>query len=649
MKPNRIKHLRFFIVLAALVMVGSMTQSATAQIVADWFVDGATGSDSDTGQTWGQAFATPRKALAAAQPNSGEVIFVAAGTYYPDEINGGDSDDRDDTFSLVNDVSVYGGFLNGDVFGERNPEVNITILSGDIDQNDGPNFANNDENSINVVTAEDVDPSAVLDGFTITAGNADDLPGGIAWGAGIICRDFAASPTINRCIIKDNFAWVWAAGMYCGNNSRAIISNCTFQGNVAQINESGTGAAVYCNNAAPAIIKCTFDSNQARYDGGAIFVKRTSDPPEDLTITNCIFTNNQARHRGGAIYVHGPFPGAEVVISNSLFVDNWAQGIPGDPQSGRGGAIYCFRGRMAVICCTIVDNQAVEGGGVAIRVNIALDDKVAIDLRDTILFDNVADGGEGEPPGNQLWVNLGPFYWVLTVDYCDVQGGLADVGGGGSEVFWGDNNIDDDPLFVDPTNGDYRLDALSPCIDVGDPDETVIPMDEFDVDQDGDFDEPTPDLDLNDRVIDADGSCIGGGIVDMGAYEFECPWDLDGDCSVGASDLLILLVAWGDNPGGPPDFDCNGIVGATDLLALLVNWGLCACGVGPPPLSLEEELADACLSQEDWDAFVAVMTDPNASQEDKDRYYCWMNHYLFHCNRCNCTHPSECPSPDPFG
>ena len=50
-------------------------------------------------------------------------------------------------------------------------------------------------------------------------------------------------------------------------------------------------------------------------------------------------------------------------------------------------------------------------------------------------------------------------------------------------------------------------------------------------------------------------------------------FDLDGDGSVGASDLLLLLAQWGTNPGGPPDFDGNGTVGASDLLALLINWG----------------------------------------------------------------------------
>ena len=54
-----------------------------------------------------------------------------------------------------------------------------------------------------------------------------------------------------------------------------------------------------------------------------------------------------------------------------------------------------------------------------------------------------------------------------------------------------------------------------------------------------------------------------------------CPWDLDGNGIVGASDLLALLVVWGTDPGGPPDFDGDGNVGASDLLELLANWGPC--------------------------------------------------------------------------
>jgi hypothetical protein len=47
--------------------------------------------------------------------------------------------------------------------------------------------------------------------------------------------------------------------------------------------------------------------------------------------------------------------------------------------------------------------------------------------------------------------------------------------------------------------------------------------------------------------------------------------DLDGDGSVGASDLAILLGAWGGP--GDADLDGDGVVGASDLAVLLGLWG----------------------------------------------------------------------------
>ena len=52
--------------------------------------------------------------------------------------------------------------------------------------------------------------------------------------------------------------------------------------------------------------------------------------------------------------------------------------------------------------------------------------------------------------------------------------------------------------------------------------------------------------------------------------------DLNGDGTVGAADLLILLASWGpcdDCNDCPADLDGNCTVGAIDLLILLVNWG----------------------------------------------------------------------------
>ena len=54
-----------------------------------------------------------------------------------------------------------------------------------------------------------------------------------------------------------------------------------------------------------------------------------------------------------------------------------------------------------------------------------------------------------------------------------------------------------------------------------------------------------------------------------------CPGDVDGDQMVGINDFLLLLLAWGPNPGHPADLDGDGVVGINDLLALLADWGPC--------------------------------------------------------------------------
>ena len=75
-----------------------------------------------------------------------------------------------------------------------------------------------------------------------------------------------------------------------------------------------------------------------------------------------------------------------------------------------------------------------------------------------------------------------------------------------------------------------------------------------------------------DRILLSD---IGGGlnIVRVGT---DVLGDLDGDGSVGISDLLILLAEWGpcaDCDDCRADIDGNCTVGIADLLILLANWG----------------------------------------------------------------------------
>lgn len=55
----------------------------------------------------------------------------------------------------------------------------------------------------------------------------------------------------------------------------------------------------------------------------------------------------------------------------------------------------------------------------------------------------------------------------------------------------------------------------------------------------------------------------------------DCPADLNGSGAVDVQDLLILLGAWGPNPGHPADLNDSGSVDVQDLLILLGAWGPC--------------------------------------------------------------------------
>jgi len=54
-----------------------------------------------------------------------------------------------------------------------------------------------------------------------------------------------------------------------------------------------------------------------------------------------------------------------------------------------------------------------------------------------------------------------------------------------------------------------------------------------------------------------------------------CIGDIDGDWSVGFTDLVAVLAAWGPCDMCPEDIDEDGVVGFTDLLAVLSGWGPC--------------------------------------------------------------------------
>lgn len=75
----------------------------------------------------------------------------------------------------------------------------------------------------------------------------------------------------------------------------------------------------------------------------------------------------------------------------------------------------------------------------------------------------------------------------------------------------------------------------------------------------------------NTRAMLASGRPLGDAVTKLVRLVAIVAEDLDGDGSVGAQDLAVLLSAWGSK-GGPADLDGNGVVGAPDLARLLAAW-----------------------------------------------------------------------------
>lgn len=428
------------------------------------FVDADAPGPSHDGNSWPTAFKYLQDGIAVAQDSN--EIWVAEGIYTPDSSSGNPSGtgDRTATFQLINGVEIYGGYAG---FGEPDPNARDTnkyetILSGDLADNDGPDWQNYGENSYHVVTADGTDNSAILDGFTITAGNSTIKEGPLtdALGGGLIAR--SGSPTVTNCIISKNRCLdseSFGGGMYIGTgdpystfDGNPIITDCNFTGNRA-----ACGGGLFSNATSPIISDCIFNGNHGTSDAGAI------DSYGNITITDCIISGNSAGLGGGMALVT-LFGSQITTVTNCVITGNSAT------DSGGGMAVAWPSSSIVTITnCTFYGNSAGNSGN-GIRNGLG-----STTVTNCIFWDG----------GDEIVIDSGG---SVTVNYSDIQGGWSGVGVG---------NIDADPLFVNPINGDFRLQTCSPCINAGD--NNAVPP------------EITTDLDGNPRIVN--------GIVDMGAYE----------------------------------------------------------------------------------------------------------------------------------
>ena len=442
---------------------------AEASFARQIFVD-ANATGNNDGSSWTNACNNLKDALNAA--SSGDEILVAKGIYKPDQGKGITPGDRGATFQLSNGVTIKGGYPGSDELdaNARNINDNKTILSGDLNGDDEPNFADNNDNSYNVVTGMGTNKTAVLDGFIIRGGNANSNGGGI--------YNYRGSPTLINCTFTGNSANGNGGGMY-NDQSNPTLVDCIFNGNTA----GDAGGGIYNSTSSPTFTNCTFGENTA-LNGGGIYCKNESSP----TLTRCTLSKNSAQYSGGmANYLNSnpvirsctfsensaKFGGgmrnynSNPKLISCIFSKNSASGdgggmnnnggsptltsciFTGNSTAGYGGGIRNYQSSPILSCCTFISNSATQRGG-----GISNNENSNAQLTNCILWLNNDSSREAES------AQIDTSGSTPVVNYCCIQGLTGTLGGSG--------NINKDPQFADPANNNYHLPPVSPCINAGD-------------------------------------------------------------------------------------------------------------------------------------------------------------------------------------
>ena len=252
---------------------------------------GATGRN--CGTSWDDACTDLSRALQIARSHVGDPpieIWVAQGIYVPEWTGSPNATARTASFRFVPNCSMYGGFAGNETsLDQRDWLAHPTILSGDQNGDDGPDFENTTDNSYNVFTGNAYGAPGLVDGFIIQGGRAD---GNVSfWGGGAVSAIMGQLPNFAHCTFRGNQGIAGGALITAvGDGSKFI--DCLFDHNATLLStrDGGGGAIAAYSNSYPTFINCTIADNTSATKGGGLMSEFGAWP----SLKNCIVWNNWA-------------------------------------------------------------------------------------------------------------------------------------------------------------------------------------------------------------------------------------------------------------------------------------------------------------------------------------------------------------------
>jgi predicted outer membrane repeat protein len=293
------------------------------------------------GLSWDNASADISAMLAVS--GIGDEVWIAAGTYVP-----GYGTSRYESFVLPSGVKLYGGFAGNEMsLNERDTEINITILSGDIGKEDSlydntKHIITIDNNFNNTVDGFKIQNAYCTGNFLVTepvsiSGNYSFLPAAFgATGFYSISGEVQKAEPIDACDTINNLD---------GKIAFIQRGNCTFVSKVLNAQNAGAIAAIVFDNVEGAIPLMGGTDSNIVIPAVAISLADGEIILNELNAGNTVITRIETGQYGGGIYIGN----SNVIINNCTFQENNAK---------YGSAIYAYNSSLDITNCQFLQNSA---------------------------------------------------------------------------------------------------------------------------------------------------------------------------------------------------------------------------------------------------------------------------------------------------